>query len=109
MNRSDSQRSRNRYVLLLTLLLAGKIALAATLPLFVDEAFYWWEGQHLAMAYSDLPGLTAWLSRLGVAVAGNSEFGLRWPFLLLGVGSSLLVVRIARRLGTPAQAWRAGS
>ena len=38
-----------------------KLVVAARLPLFVDEAFYWQEGQHLAWAYSDLPGLTAWL------------------------------------------------
>ena len=94
--------------MLWALLLAAKLALAASLPLFVDEAFYWWEGQHLAMAYSDLPGLTAWLARLGVLVGGNSELGLRWPFLLLGAASSLLVVRVAGRFGSPAQAWQAG-
>ena len=49
------------------LLTLVKLAWPRSLPLFVDEAFYWQEGQHLAWAYSDLPGLTAWLTRLGVA------------------------------------------
>ena len=40
-----------------------KCALAVRLPLFVDEAFYWQESRHPAWAYSDLPGLTAWLAR----------------------------------------------
>ena len=47
-------------------MLVVKAAVAARLPLFVDEAFYWQEGRHLAAAYSDLPGMTAWLARLGV-------------------------------------------
>ncbi|MEZ5463896.1 MAG: glycosyltransferase family 39 protein [Lysobacteraceae bacterium] len=108
MNPLAGQRSRNRFVTLWAVLLAAKVALAVSLPLFVDEAFYWWEGQQLAWAYSDLPGLTAWLARMGVSMAGNSELGLRWPFLLIGAASSLLVVRIAGRVGDPSQAWRAG-
>src|SRR5690606_3698918 len=49
---------------LFAVVFAIKLLVAARLPLFVDEAFYWLEGQHLAPAYSDLPGLTAWLARL---------------------------------------------
>ena len=48
-----------------------KLLVAARLPLFVDEAFYWQEGRHLAAAYSDLPGLTAWLARLGTELGGS--------------------------------------
>ncbi|MBC7990295.1 MAG: hypothetical protein H7Y19_12035, partial [Luteimonas sp.] len=29
-----------------------KLVVAARLPLFVDEAFYWQEGRHMAAAYS---------------------------------------------------------
>ncbi|MFX5697250.1 hypothetical protein ABTE35_19400, partial [Acinetobacter baumannii] len=67
----EGQRARRAFWTLWTLVLAAKIALAARLPLFVDEAFYWQEGQHLAWAYSDLPGLTAWLTRLGVELGGT--------------------------------------
>ncbi|MEO5566522.1 MAG: glycosyltransferase family 39 protein, partial [Luteimonas sp.] len=49
------------------LLLATKLALATSLPLFVDEAFYWQESMHPGWAYSDLPALTAWLAHLGIA------------------------------------------
>ena len=55
----EQVHARNAFVALWALLLLVKIVLAAQLPLFVDEAFYWQEGQHLAWAYSDLPGLTA--------------------------------------------------
>src|SRR3546814_6972205 len=48
-----------------------KVAMASRLPLFVDEAFYWQESRHLLWAYSDLPGLTAWLIRLGDFMFGD--------------------------------------
>lgn len=86
-----------------------KTWIALRLPLFVDEAFYWQEGRHLAPAYSDLPGLTAWLCRLGESVFGHSVFGLRMPFLLLGLALPWLVVVLARQAATPVRAWQAGA
>ena len=85
-----------------------KLLIAARLPLFVDEAFYWQEGRHLAAAYSDLPGLTAWLARLGTAIGGNHELALRLPFLLVAAALPWLVVRIATREFGPEAGWRAG-
>ena len=61
----DEDRVRRGFWTLWGAVLLLKFAIAWRLPLFVDEAFYWLEGQHLAAAYSDLPGLTAWLTRLG--------------------------------------------
>ena len=74
-----------------------KVAMAARLPLFVDEAFYWQESRHLAWAYSDLPGLTAWLMRLGDFMFGGGRLALRLPFLLIAAALPWLVVRIAAR------------
>lgn len=90
------------------LLCALKLVLAARVPLFVDEAFYWQEGQHLAWAYSDLPGLTAWLARLGVAVFGQHELGLRLPFLAIGAALPWLLVRMATRDFDARTGWHAG-
>jgi 4-amino-4-deoxy-L-arabinose transferase-like glycosyltransferase len=89
-------------------LLAAKLFVAARLPLFVDEAFYWQEGRHLAAAYSDLPGLTAWLTRLGTLLAGDDTLGLRLPFLAIAAALPWLVVRITAREFGRAAAWRAG-
>lgn len=85
-----------------------KLAIAWQLPLFVDEAFYWQEGQHLSWAYSDLPGLTAWLIRLGVDVAGGQVIGVRWPFLLMALWLPWLVVRIGAREVGEREGWIAG-
>ena len=49
----------------------AKLWVAATLAPFGDEAFYWQESRHPAWGYSDLPPLTAWLIRLGEALAGH--------------------------------------
>ncbi len=86
-----------------------KCALAWYVPLFVDEAFYWQEGRHLAWAYSDLPGLTAWLTRLGVELGGHDVFGVRWPFLAIGAALPWWIVAIARRAVGAMHAWTAGS
>ena len=100
--------ARNWFVGLWATLLLAKVALAAHLPLFVDEAFYWQEGQHMAWAYSDLPGLTAWMTRLGVAFGGGSTLALRAPFLILASILPWLVARITARELDPHQGWIAG-
>lgn len=101
-------RARHGFVALWLVLLAVKCVLAAQLPLFVDEAFYWQEGQHLAWAYSDLPGLTAWMARLGVALGGNHTLALRLPFLLVAAAVPWLVVRVTAREFGPVRGWQAG-
>lgn len=86
-----------------------KLGLACAVPLLGDEAWYWWEGRHPAWAYSDLPGLTAWLARLGTTLGGDSPLGLRWPSLLLGAAIPWLGVRIAARWWGADAGWRAGA
>lgn len=105
----EGQRARRMFWTLWTLMLAAKIALAARLPLFVDEAFYWQEGQHLAWAYSDLPGLTAWLTRLGVELGGTHPLALRAPFLAIGALVPWLLARLAMREYGARDGWRAGT
>jgi 4-amino-4-deoxy-L-arabinose transferase-like glycosyltransferase len=82
-------------VLLLTL--AARAFLAWKLPLFGDEAFYWWESRQPALGYSDVPPLVPWLMALGTRLGGNTPFGTRWPFLLLAAVVPVLVGIWARR------------
>jgi len=103
------QRAYVTFLVLWVLVTTAKVLLASQLPLFVDEAFYWQEGQHLAMAYSDLPGLTAWLTRLGVEVAGDNRLGVRLPFLLMGAALPWMVASICTRWFGARRGWRAGS
>ncbi|HEY0333007.1 MAG TPA: glycosyltransferase family 39 protein [Stenotrophomonas sp.] len=103
------QRAHRDFVILWTLVTAVKVVIAARLPLFVDEAFYWQEGQHLAAAYSDLPGMTAWLARLGVALGGDHRLALRLPFLLIASLLPWLIAHTARRWFGGTCGWQAGS
>ncbi len=105
----DQQRARQTFLWLWTVVTAIKILIAARLPLFVDEAFYWQEGQHLAAAYSDLPGLTAWLTRLGTEIGGQHVLALRAPFLLIAALLPWLVAHIGARWFDEEAGWRAGS
>jgi len=100
--------ARGVFVVLWIAAVVFKLLLAWHLPLFVDEAFYWQEGRHLAWAYSDVPGLTAWLIRLGEAVFGHSAFGIRVPFVLLACMLPWLVVRIAAETVGARAGWIAG-
>jgi hypothetical protein len=102
------RRAQRRFVAVWALLFAVKAVLAACLPLFVDEAFYWQEGMHPGWAYSDLPALTAWLARLGVTLGGPHALALRAPFLLLAASAPWLVASIARRVAGAEAGWRAG-
>lgn len=105
----DETQARRTFVILWVAVCVGKLVLAARLPLFVDEAFYWQSGQHLAAAYSDLPGLTAWLTRLGVTIGGDHALALRMPFLLLAALIPWLLAGISTRWFGATAGWQAGS
>src|SRR5688500_3989228 len=89
--------ARRVFGAVLFVMILLKMALAAELSLFGDEAFYWQESRALAWGYSDVPPLTPWLIRLGTAYLGHSELGVRLPFLVLGTLVPMLVIAWARR------------
>jgi 4-amino-4-deoxy-L-arabinose transferase-like glycosyltransferase len=99
---------RTAFWIVWTALLVAKIVLATHLAPFGDEAWYWQESRHLAIGYSDLPPLTAWLIAAGEALFGHGGLAMRAPFLALGALLPLVVVRIARDLFDETDAWRAG-
>ena len=99
---------RRSFLIAWTVLLAAKLLVAWRLPLFVDEAFYWQEGQHLALAYSDLPGLTAWLTRIGVEIAGPNVLALRLPFIAMAALLPWLVAKVSARWFGESAGWQAG-
>ncbi|GLQ97474.1 membrane protein [Dyella mobilis] len=101
-------RWRAAFVTFFLCLLGVKLLLVLELQPFGDEAFYWQESRRLAWGYSDLPPLTAWLIRLGEAVAGHGLMGMRWPFLLLGSCLPWLLVAFGRRAFDARTGWQAG-
>ncbi|MGQ0552367.1 MAG: glycosyltransferase family 39 protein [Planctomycetota bacterium] len=90
--------SRAVIALVLAVLCTLRIAVAAQLQLFGDEAFYWWCGQRLAPAFADHPFMTAGLVRAGTELFGDTPLGVRSLFLLLGALLPLWVWLLARPL-----------
>src|SRR5262245_46819091 len=72
-----------------------RLVMAWTTPLAIDEAYYWLWSKHLAGGYYDHPPMVALLIRLGTSIAGDTEFGVRFIFVLLGVPATWAVWRAA--------------
>jgi hypothetical protein len=56
--------------------------LAALVPPFDDEIYYWCWAQQLQLSYYDHPGMVAYMIRLSTAAFGGSLFAIRLPAVL---------------------------
>jgi hypothetical protein len=63
-----------------------------------DEAYYWVWSRHLALSYLDHPPMVAYIIRLGTAVLGQTEIGIRWPAAILAMGSIAILTGATQRL-----------
>ena len=96
---------RSGWLLAVVLALwVGRGWLSTDMSLFGDEAFYFLESRYPALAYSDLPPLTAWLVGLGTALFGDTYFGVRSFFLLLASLIPLLIAALALQFRSSAEA-----
>ena len=92
------------FIIGFCLLLVTKLFLASVLDLYSDEVFYWQASTQPALAYSDLPFMTALLIGLGSSLHPGSAFAARLLFILLGTCLPLLVYWIARPITGKQQA-----
>jgi dolichol-phosphate mannosyltransferase len=83
---------------LLRLIYCGQVEL---LP---EEAYYWNYSRHLDIGYLDHPPMVAWLIRLGTAVFGGTELGVRSAAVCSGALASFFVYRLTRNLFDEASA-----
>ncbi len=81
-----------------------KVFLAAVLDLYSDEIFYWFASTRLALAYSDLPFMTALLAGLGSSLDSGNPLAVRSLFLLLGSSLPFVVYWIALPISNHRQA-----
>lgn len=88
-----------RQALLLVVAAAAlRIGLAAALPLFPDEAYYWEWSRQLAGGYFDHPPMIAWLIAAGTSVLGETPLGIRIGPILAGSSGGLALAMAARAL-----------
>ena len=76
---------------------AVRLALAAWLPLFPDETYYWEWSRHLAPGYFDHPPAIAWVIRGGTVLLGDTPLGVRLFPVLAGFVAGWAVIRRASR------------
>lgn len=80
------------------LLIAGftalRFVLAATVPLFPQEAYYWSWSRHLDWSYFDHPPLATYGVALTTAILGSTSFGVKASTVLWSLGWNLLWARL---------------
>ncbi len=75
-----------------------RIVYACLIDLRTDEAYYWtWSNEHV-LTFLDHPPMIAWFIRLGTAIFGDTNFGVRFAGILAMLVMQLLLADIARRL-----------
>jgi 4-amino-4-deoxy-L-arabinose transferase-like glycosyltransferase len=107
-SRVDQSAERDtRWARALFIVTAGavlRLAFAAVIPVFPDEAYYWTWSRHLSAGYFDHPPAIALLIRLS---GDASPLGVRFGTLISGFVAAVTTVAIARRLGGGRAALRA--
>lgn len=77
---------------------ALRLVYLGSAELLPEEAYYWIYSRHLDIGYLDHPPMVAWLIRLGTAVFGQSQFGVRVGALVCSVFTSVFTYRLTRNL-----------
>jgi dolichol-phosphate mannosyltransferase len=75
-----------------------RLAYLGSVELLPEEAYYWNYARHLDIGYLDHPPMVAWLIRLGTAVFGQTQFGVRVGAVCCGVITSVYAYRLTRNL-----------
>ena len=75
-----------------------RVIYASVTDLRTDEAYYWtWSKEH-ALSFLDHPPMIAWFIRLGTAIFGDTNFGVRFAGVLAMLVTQLLLADIVRRV-----------
>src|SRR3569832_318900 len=71
---------------------------AGLLDLRTDEAYYWTWSKESVLSFLDHPPMIAWFIRLGTAIFGDTNFGVRFAGLVAMLLTLLLLADIVRRV-----------
>ena len=87
-------------------LITIKIFLSLKLDLYSDEVFYWQASSLPAIAYSDLPFITAFLVGIGSSLDSHSTLAVRAFFILIGSSIPFLVYWLALPITSSKEAFQ---
>ncbi len=85
---------RHAISLLIAAFTVLRLALAATVPLLPQEAYYWSWSLHLDWSFFDHPPLATYSVALTTALFGQTVFGIKVAAVLWSVGWNLLWARL---------------
>jgi 4-amino-4-deoxy-L-arabinose transferase-like glycosyltransferase len=75
-----------------------RVIYASLIDLRTDEAYYWTWSKESVLSFLDHPPMIAWFIRLGTAIFGDTNFGVRFAGLLSMLVTQLLLTDIVRRV-----------
>jgi 4-amino-4-deoxy-L-arabinose transferase-like glycosyltransferase len=98
--RTDSSALRPwlAVALLIAAMTALRVIYAGALDLRTDEAYYWTWSKENVLSFLDHPPMIAWFIRLGTAIFGDTNFGVRFAGILAMLVTQLLLADIVRRV-----------
>jgi hypothetical protein len=100
MKRLNEANAAQYATVLILVTFVIRLFIAAYTGLGIGEAYYFRGAVHLEWSYFDQPPLFFWLSGLSIKIFGLTNFGLRFPAVLLFVGTSWLLFLITKKLFT---------
>lgn len=92
------EQARRLAVCLVAAAFLLRLVYLGQVELLPEDSYYWNYAQHLDIGYLDHPPMVAWLIRLGTAVFGDSEFGVRIAALCCAAVASVFIYRLTRNL-----------
>lgn len=93
-------------ILLIVVTFIIRALIAAYTGLGIGEAYYFRGALHLDLSYFDQPPLFFWLGGLSIKLLGLTNFGLRFPSVLLFAGTSWLLFLVTKKLfNAPSAFW----
>jgi dolichol-phosphate mannosyltransferase len=95
---SGIARTRALAIGIIAYAFALRLVYLGSVELLPEEAYYWNYSRHLDIGYLDHPPMVAWLIRVGTAVFGQSQFGVRAGAVCCGVITSVFAYRLTRNL-----------
>src|SRR5712691_2747057 len=79
-------------------LTAIRLAIASTLPIGDDEAYYWEWSRHLAVGYVDHPPAIAYFVWAAVRILGHTPLAVHAVAIMFSLGTSLALYLLAREV-----------
>src|SRR3984893_17548176 len=95
---AGSARTRALAIGFIAYAFALRLVYLGSVELLPEETYYWNYSRHLDIGYLDHPPMVAWLIRVGTAVFGQTQFGVRVGAVCCGVITSVYAYRLARNL-----------